>query len=153
MLWEMDRRMLSNPSSSLPLLQSLFQKYRTDRTISEATKTRISFSLRLPPPPIDCKPIGKTVNSRISFSTIPQIFETFPQTCASRTKGVQKLGGCARAHSINIRNALQRIEIKLDPIFDNYTTATRLGKWGMALMMVLSVLLGLILSLKAIFTR
>jgi hypothetical protein len=61
---------------------------------------------------------------------------------------VQKLGGCARAHSINIRNALQRIEIKL-----YYTTATRLGKWGMALMMVLSVLLGLILSLKAIFTR
>jgi hypothetical protein len=53
----------------------------------------------------------------------------------------------------DIRNALQRIEIKLDPIFDNYTTATRLGKWGMALMMVLSVLLGVILSLKAIFTR
>jgi hypothetical protein len=53
----------------------------------------------------------------------------------------------------DIRNALQRIEIKLDPIFDNYTTATRMGKWGMALMMVLSVLLGLILSLKALFTR
>jgi 5,10-methylenetetrahydrofolate reductase len=53
----------------------------------------------------------------------------------------------------DIRNALQRIEIKLDPIFDNYTTATRMGKWGMALMMVLSVLLGLILSLKALFNK
>jgi hypothetical protein len=53
----------------------------------------------------------------------------------------------------DIRNALQRIEIKLDPIFDNYTTATRMGKWGMALMMVLSVLLGIVLSLKALFTK
>ena len=45
-LWEIDRRILSSPSSSLPLLCSLSQKYRTARTISDATKPRISLSLR-----------------------------------------------------------------------------------------------------------
>ena len=48
-LWEMDRRILSSPSSILPLLKSLSQKYRTPRVISDATKPRISFSLRLQP--------------------------------------------------------------------------------------------------------
>jgi hypothetical protein len=41
--------MPSNPSNSLPLLQSLSQKKRTARTISEATKIRISFPVRLQP--------------------------------------------------------------------------------------------------------
>lgn len=48
----------------------------------------------------------------------------------------------------DIRNALQRIEIKLDPIFENYTAASRIGKWGMGLLMVVSVLLGIIAGLK-----
>jgi hypothetical protein len=43
----MDRRILSSPSSILPSLPSLSQKYRTARVISDAIKARISFSLRL----------------------------------------------------------------------------------------------------------
>lgn len=53
----------------------------------------------------------------------------------------------------DIRQSLQRIEIKLDPIFDNYTIASRLGKWGMALMMMFSVLLGILLGLKTLFNK
>ena len=41
--------MLSSPSHNLPLLYSLSQKKRTDRTTSEAKKTRISFPFRLLP--------------------------------------------------------------------------------------------------------
>ncbi len=39
--------MPSSPSNNLPLLYSLSQKWRTDRTISEAMNTRISFPLLL----------------------------------------------------------------------------------------------------------
>ena len=53
----------------------------------------------------------------------------------------------------DIRDALQRIEIKLDPIYDSYTTATRMGKWTMGFMVFFSVLIGIILSLKALFVR
>ncbi len=50
----------------------------------------------------------------------------------------------------DIRNALQRIEIKLDPIYENYDTATRLGKWLMGVAVFGSVILGLLLSIKAL---
>lgn len=53
----------------------------------------------------------------------------------------------------DIRNALQRIEIKLDPIYDNYNAATRMGKWLMGVAVFGSVILGLILSFKALLIK
>lgn len=53
----------------------------------------------------------------------------------------------------DIRGSLQRIEIKLDPLFDNYITATRLGKWLMAIAVFGSILLGIILSIKSLFVK
>lgn len=68
------------------------------------------------------------------------------QRDAAKPKWMEEHEKSDTAQFDDIRGSLQRIEIKLDPIFENYTTATQLGKWGMALMMMLSVLLGLILS-------
>lgn len=53
----------------------------------------------------------------------------------------------------DIRNALQRIEVKLDPIYDNYNTATKMGKWLMGVAVFGSVILGLILSIKALILK
>jgi len=53
----------------------------------------------------------------------------------------------------NIHESLARIEIKLDPIFENYRTASKMGKWLMAVAVFGSVILGVILSIKALFVR
>jgi hypothetical protein len=53
----------------------------------------------------------------------------------------------------DIRNALQRIEIKLDPIYENYSAASRMGKWLMGVAVFGSVILGVLLSLKTLFNK
>lgn len=49
-----------------------------------------------------------------------------------------------------IHTALARIEGKIDPIYEAYTSATTLGKWLMATSVFVSVITGIILSIKAL---
>lgn len=41
----------------------------------------------------------------------------------------------------------------LRPIADTYKTASKLGKWAMALLVFISILLGVILSLRALLKK
>lgn len=47
----------------------------------------------------------------------------------------------------------RELEQKLDPIYENYEAATRLGKWLMAVAVFGSVLLGIVLSVKQLFGK
>lgn len=51
----------------------------------------------------------------------------------------------------DLKNSLSRIELQLAPISEMYRAASLLGKWGMSAMVALSVLVGIILSLRALF--
>lgn len=52
-----------------------------------------------------------------------------------------------------IHASLKRIENKIDPIYNNYEAASRLGKWFMAIAVFGSVLLGIVLSVKVLLGK
>jgi hypothetical protein len=53
----------------------------------------------------------------------------------------------------SIDAALKRIEDKLDPVSEAYSTASTLGKWLMGAAVFISVLLGIVMSVRTIFNK
>ena len=52
-----------------------------------------------------------------------------------------------------IREVLESMDKKLDPISETYSTVSTMGKWVIALMVFLSVVVGLIIGLKTLFNK
>lgn len=50
-----------------------------------------------------------------------------------------------------IHEVLKRLEEKLDPMAESYAAYMKMGKWGMAGLIAVSVIIGILVGLKNLF--
>lgn len=79
--------------------------------------------------------------------------DTIPHWMKDHEESDQRNFDNIRQDFDDLKNSLSRIEIQLAPISESYRAASTLGKWGMSAMVALSVFIGIVLSLRALFFK
>lgn len=68
-----------------------------------------------------------------------------------QTKEIYNLRDDFKKFEISINQQLKEVKDILKPITETYTTIARLGKWGTAILVFISIVVGIILGVKELF--